>query len=67
MGDNSLIELDKTDKAILGYLAENGRLPVSDLAPLVHLSTATCFRRVHRLVDLGVILPFCTLARKSVV
>lgn len=58
MGDNSLIELDKTDAAILGYLAENGRLPVSDLAPLVHWSTATCFRRVQRLVERGVILRF---------
>lgn len=54
-------QLDDADLRILEILSSNGRMPVSELAPLVNQSNATCFRRVQRLVDQGVILRFSAL------
>ncbi|WP_246285367.1 Lrp/AsnC family transcriptional regulator [Nguyenibacter vanlangensis] len=61
MEDAARSDLDRTDRAILNHLAANGRLPISDLAPLVNQSAATCFRRVQRLVERGVILRFSAI------
>ena len=43
--------LDRTDRAILSALQEDGRLSVTDLAERVNLSHTPCLRRVKRLED----------------
>ena len=44
-------ELDETDKAIIRVLQHDGRMPYSQLAPLVGLSQAAVRQRVNRLVE----------------
>jgi Lrp/AsnC family transcriptional regulator, regulator for asnA, asnC and gidA len=47
--------LDEVDRALIGLLQEDGRLPYSRLAPAVGLSEAATRQRVQRLIDSGVI------------
>lgn len=47
--------MDKTDRAILAHLTENGRLANTELADLVGLSPSPCLRRVRQLESSGVI------------
>lgn len=49
------IQLDSTDLALLAQLQEDSSLSNQDLAALVHVSPATCLRRVKRLRDSGLI------------
>ncbi len=51
-------ELDRFDRAILGILAEDGRVSVTELAARVGLSTSPCQVRLKRLVADGYILGF---------
>lgn len=51
----SEIELDRTDRQILGELQRNGRLSNQDLADKVSLSPSPCLRRVRRLEEEGYI------------
>jgi DNA-binding Lrp family transcriptional regulator len=48
-------ELDSTDLALLGQLQDDSSLSNQDLAASVHVSPATCLRRVKRLRDAGLI------------
>ncbi|WP_231854201.1 Lrp/AsnC family transcriptional regulator [Gluconacetobacter diazotrophicus] len=59
--------LDAIDRNIIRILAEDGRLPISDLAQAVNISAATCFRRVQRLVDRGVILKFSAILNQPMI
>ncbi len=52
---NTLFEWDATDLRILEQLQTDASLSNQDLAAAVHVSPATCLRRVKRLVDAGVI------------
>ncbi|MGI9584319.1 MAG: Lrp/AsnC family transcriptional regulator [Acidimicrobiia bacterium] len=45
--------LDKTDKAIIGHLQDDGRMPFSALGPAVGLSPAAVRQRVLHLIDSG--------------
>lgn len=56
--DQSDGKLDRFDRRILAMLAENGRLPVTDLAQRVGLSKSPCQVRVKRLQADGYILGF---------
>jgi Lrp/AsnC family transcriptional regulator for asnA, asnC and gidA len=47
--------LDEVDKAIVRELQQDGRMPYSQLAPLVGLSQAAVRQRVQRLIDGGVV------------
>jgi DNA-binding Lrp family transcriptional regulator len=47
--------LDATDHALLRQLQEDSSLSNQDLAARVHISPATCLRRVKRLRDAGLI------------
>ena len=47
--------VDKTDRAILAHLMEDGRLANTELADLVGLSPSPCLRRVRQLESSGVI------------
>ena len=47
--------LSETDKKILNALQNNSSLTNTELANIVGLSTAPCWRRVKRLEDLGII------------
>ncbi len=47
--------LDEIDKAIVRELQQDGRMPYSQLAPLVGLSQAAVRQRVQRLIDGGVV------------
>jgi DNA-binding Lrp family transcriptional regulator len=49
------VQLDETDKRLLEHLQENCALTNDALARKVHISPATCLRRVKRLIDSGVI------------
>lgn len=44
-----MIDLDRTDLAILALLQRHGRLSNADLAEQVNLSASACLRRVQRL------------------
>ena len=48
-------EFDSTDFAILGQLQDDSALSNQALAARVHISPATCLRRVKRLRDAGLI------------
>jgi Lrp/AsnC family transcriptional regulator, leucine-responsive regulatory protein len=50
-----LVIMDRTDRAILAALQENGRLPNTELADRVGLSPSPCLRRVRNLEASGVI------------
>ncbi|TBW41354.1 Lrp/AsnC family transcriptional regulator [Siculibacillus lacustris] len=52
------IELDRVDRRILHLLQGDGRMANADLAEAVHVSPATCHRRVRRLVEAGCIRGF---------
>jgi len=52
------VDLDSFDRKILGVLAEDGRITVTDLARKVGLSKTPCQVRLRRLIDTGVILNF---------
>ena len=54
MADSS-IECDAADLRILDLLQSDASLSNQDLAAAVHISPATCLRRVKRLTDAGVI------------
>lgn len=49
------ITLDPTDRRLLALLQVDASLTNQALAERVHISPATCLRRVRRLVDTGVI------------
>lgn len=50
------VSLDATDLRILACLQEDAGVANQDLAERVHVSPATCLRRVRRLVEAGFIL-----------
>jgi Lrp/AsnC family leucine-responsive transcriptional regulator len=60
------MELDATDRRILGALQKEGRITNADLAERVNLSPSACHRRVQRLESEGYISGFVALlnARK---
>jgi len=49
------VDLDATDLRVLAKLQADASLSNQDLAAAVHISPATCLRRVKRLVETGVI------------
>ena len=53
--DDSHTSLDATDLRLLDVLQQDASLSNQDLAARVHVSPATCLRRVKRLVECGVI------------
>lgn len=50
--------LDHTDKTILDILQKQGRIPISELAAKVNLSTTPCSDRVKRLEREGIIMGY---------
>lgn len=52
---DEVTELDSTDLALLAQLQDDSSLSNQDLAARVHISPATCLRRVKRLWDAGLI------------
>ncbi|MYW05189.1 Lrp/AsnC family transcriptional regulator [Streptomyces sp. SID3343] len=50
--------LDKTDRAIVAALVDDGRISVRALAERVHISRANAYARVGRMVDDGTISGF---------
>ena len=55
---NELAALDRFDHAILGVLAEDGRISITDLARRIGLSKSPTQARLRRLEDSGVILGY---------
>ena len=51
----SIKDLDATDLRLLDVLQQDASLSNQDLAQRVHVSPATCLRRVKRLLDAGMI------------
>ena len=52
---NDSIDIDPTDLRVLAQLQVDASLSNQDLAAAVHISPATCLRRVKRLIEAGVI------------
>ncbi|MGW6459184.1 Lrp/AsnC family transcriptional regulator [Streptomyces sp. NPDC055078] len=50
--------MDKTDRAIIAHLMEDGRLANTELADRVGLSPSPCLRRVRQLESSGVITSY---------
>ena len=61
------IELDRTDRAILAALQQDGRLANVALAARVNLSESACLRRVRALELAGVIDRYVALLNQSAV
>jgi DNA-binding Lrp family transcriptional regulator len=57
------IELDRTDRAILGFLQRNGRASNLELAAAANLSPPQCHRRHRRLEEQGYIERYETRLR----
>lgn len=49
---------DRIDRRILRILASDGRKSVQDIASATNISTATCHRRIQRLIKSGAISAF---------
>lgn len=54
-------KLDPSDLAILAALQDDARIPNSELAPKVGLSTSACLARTNRLREQGIIKQFATI------
>ena len=65
--DHAVVELDGTDKVILTYLQQNGRMTNADLAGAIHLSPSATLRRVRRLEEEGVIEKYVMLVNPSAI
>ncbi len=52
------MELDETDRRIVAELRRDGRASVAALARDVHISRASAYTRINRLLDEGVITGF---------
>lgn len=54
-GSSAFYQLDKIDRAILGYLQSNGRISNAKLARKINLSPTPCLERVKKLERKGFI------------
>ena len=59
------MNLDKFDRAILGYLQTDGRMSNVDLANAVSLSESACLRRVRSLEEDGLIEGYVALLNQK--
>jgi Lrp/AsnC family transcriptional regulator, leucine-responsive regulatory protein len=53
--------LDRIDRQILRTLQKKGRITISELAKVVHLTTTPCYERVKRLEREGIIRGYAAL------
>lgn len=59
------LKLDRTDRAILSALLDNGRISNAHLAEKVGLSQSPCWQRVRRLEEAGVISGYTALVDQA--
>ncbi len=59
------IKLDAVDRRLLNALQENGRIPVTDLAEMVGLTTSPCLRRLKILERAGIIRGYAALVDQT--
>jgi len=59
------IKLDALDRRLLNALQENGRIPVTDLAEIVGLTTSPCLRRLKILEREGIIRGYAALVDQT--
>lgn len=59
------IKLDAVDRRLLNALQENGRIPVTDLAEMVGLTTSPCLRRLKILEQAGIIRGYAALVDQT--
>lgn len=62
---NGELKLDRTDRAILSALLDNGRISNAQLAEKVGLSQSPCWQRVRRLEEAGVISGYTALVDQA--
>jgi Lrp/AsnC family transcriptional regulator len=55
------VELDKADLRILEVLQHHGNLSAAEVAEKVDMTTSTCWRRITRLEEAGVVKSRVTL------
>jgi DNA-binding Lrp family transcriptional regulator len=61
-----MLNLDATDRKIIGQLRVNGRMPNNELATKVSLSPSACLRRVRMLEQSGAIRGYAAIVAESV-
>lgn len=61
------VPLDDVDRAIIKELKADGRMPVRALAEKIHISRASAYSRINRLVDEGVITGFAAQINHSAI
>nr|WP_202411661.1 Lrp/AsnC family transcriptional regulator [Paracandidimonas lactea] len=59
--EDTVVEIDKTDRAILKILQEDATISIASLSERVNLSSTPCWRRIQRLEKEGVIKKRVTL------
>jgi len=59
-GDKSTVEIDELDLKILAHLSPNARIPASEIAKQLNVTTVTIANRIKKLIDLKVIQWFRT-------
>ncbi len=59
--------LDRIDRKMLDILQREGRLPITELASRVGLSTSPCAERVKRMEREGVITGYCAIVSPAAV
>jgi Lrp/AsnC family leucine-responsive transcriptional regulator len=64
---SAALSLDATDRKILGYLQQNGRISLADLAGKVGLSASPCLRRVRIMEKAGVIARYVAVLDQQAV
>jgi Lrp/AsnC family transcriptional regulator, leucine-responsive regulatory protein len=58
--------LDKTDRAIIAALTEDGRMTIRDLADQIGMSSPSITERIHKLEDAGAIRGYTVLVDPTV-
>ena len=60
-----MLNLDPTDRKIIGLLRFNGRMPNNELATKVGLSPSACLRRVRMLEESGAIRGYAAIIAET--
>lgn len=62
-----LIDLDATDRRLLGLLQEDARMTNAALAEAVHLSPSACLRRIRRLEESGLVTGYVAVLDRDLI
>ncbi|MEM7140618.1 MAG: Lrp/AsnC family transcriptional regulator [Actinomycetota bacterium] len=61
------MDLDATDRRLLGLLQEDARMTNAALAEAVHLSPSACLRRIRRLEESGLVTGYVAVLDRDLI